>query len=208
MSNFWGIIRVTDGNLHRPPPPKKNKKGKGRLSESTESPPQSQEEPPSSEASESQFTEVESEVEDPEAPPTPYADPHMLSYASAPAVLYRHDSDLNQFIKERPVYAQIVRRDDSPPFHYWLMAANGEQIYLFHLITSEMNQNVARNSMSITWNHIGDGVGRSWCLQFQTEPEFNSVVEALTIALWEHGNQYSWSKLKVRNIITSGIDIY
>lgn len=77
------------------------------------------------------------------------------------------------------------------------MAANGEHIFLLHAITSEMNQNVARAYRSITWNHISDGVGRSWCLVFESDEDFTGMFEGMTIALWEHGNQTPWSKAKV-----------
>jgi hypothetical protein len=112
-------------------------------------------------------------------------------------MLYRHDYDLNRFVPERMVYAQIVRRADSPPFQYYLMAADGEHIVLCHPITSDMNQNIARNLRSLTWNHISGNEGRSWCLQFQSDEDFQSVIEGVTIALWENGNQYSWVKAKV-----------
>ncbi|KAI0092847.1 VID27 cytoplasmic protein [Irpex rosettiformis] len=186
--------------IWQPPPPSNNKKGKARALKKPEPSSQSLEESISSSTSESQFTEAESEVQEEfEGPPAPHTDPNVVTYAGAPAVLYHHDADLDQFIEERPVFAQIVRRNGSPPFLYWLMAANGEHIFLFHEITSEMNQNIAKGIRSVTWNHISDGVGRSWCLRFHTEEDFNGIIEALTIALWEHGNQYSWAKLKAED---------
>ncbi|KAI0699460.1 VID27 cytoplasmic protein [Cytidiella melzeri] len=174
------------------PPPPKNEKAKATKKRSTSS--QYLEEPISSQASASQSTASESEVL--EALPTPHIDPGIQTYTGAVAMLHRHDYEQGRFVQEHAVFAQIVRLVNSPPFEYYLMAANGEHVFLSHQITSDMNQNIARSIKSLTWNHISDGIGESWCLEFYADEDFKNVIEGLTIALWEHGNQFSWAKAK------------
>lgn len=176
------------------------KKGKGKQTRKASSSSQQKEEPVSEPVSSEEPYSQPSR-------PRPYVDAQMTTFVSAFATLYLYEQDTNMFIEQQPVVAQIVQRHGGPQFEYYLLAADGDKIPIAHEIKCDMNQNIARNIRSLTWNYIHDGVPQSWCLVFEDREEYSTFVSFLVRALWENTNQSSWDKIKVRMLLLVDQDL-
>ncbi|KAI0081752.1 VID27-domain-containing protein [Panus rudis PR-1116 ss-1] len=125
-------------------------------------------------------------------------DDEYETLVATPSELHLWDADNAFFTPQADVIARIVRKRDSGPFDYWLIAAteDGDKM-LAHPLSSEMNPRWARVVYTITWNHMRDPTTmNSWCLRFKDSEDFESFQKVFVQCMWEHLNELPFGKAK------------
>jgi hypothetical protein len=136
------------------------------------------------------------------APVTPEDKIHSSSYpytVSEPTKFFIYKPEMESYVEEEGIVtAQIVHRDDDPPFTFHIAIINADgSLRLLHLVSSNMNQRYSQKMLGFTWNY-SDGVGgiNSFCISFSDEASLSRFVHAFAQAGWETLHQSSFKKVK------------
>jgi hypothetical protein len=141
------------------------------------------------------------EIPEPVAAPAP-AKPAAPSYpcsVSEPATLYVWDLNLETYVDDNAVTAQVVHRPEDPEFLFCIALINSSDgsLRLLNAISSDMNQRFSQKMNSFTWNYPDEQGGiNSFCIRFEDDQALMRFVNAFARAGWETLHQSSFGKVK------------
>jgi hypothetical protein len=114
-------------------------------------------------------------------------------------VLYVWNINMETYVDDNSVTAQIVHRPEDPEFtfHIALINVSDGSLRLLNTISSDMNQRFSQKMNSFTWNYPdGQGGISSFCIRFEDDEALMRFVNAFAQAGWETLHQASFAKVK------------